>query len=739
MGSDEVRVNNLTNSSISTQDNEQVEVQNVDLATRKSIASPINLNDFVGEHGGYQLAITMLLFVRYVLLGLMANSGPLMTPDVTFYCHLPMDEVLSIMPNISTLSPQEQELEIKEEFKQICQIDLHLYQNNSQLVNLTNTKSQLKTTPLIVTAGQQQVMTTTNLTNSNLARIRECTDFTYQLAPDQGLTMTNDFDLVCDRDWLRSLFQSLLSASIVIAHVFWGTFSDKFGRFKAQKICLVISLLAGLLSIFAPDFWTFTLTRALCSFGDLGMVVSLTTTVVELVGSRYRGLSVALVNFGFALGVSLLPYVVAYFENYRVVVTFTIVCHAITMPMVLATNESVRWLMTNRKFKQARKELRRISRYNRWWREMINLFRFKTKTDTNLVSEKELTRRLSKTAKRLEKETFDLLFREFVRQVETLNICDPCAKVEQSIKEEAKAIQSKTIRENYRENRDLPLNNADELSNQSISRRNSIDNITKLYKEAKEEDNQLDRPHLFDVRMKTLSLSARCAESSSECSIKQDEFHIQVPSKQQPDCINLVAHQLSFVGRVNRLFKDKKLMICVFTIVWTTFNSELLYTSFIIINLEVGEDLYLNYILGGCMEALAAIMASLLLSYAPRRVSLIAFWLLISFSCFGLSLAHIDSHWAVWMLALAKFSQSSLSSIASVAAYESFPTFLRQSGSGLVFTLGMLGSVFAPLIFAEFDDHAGMDRVLMTFSFSSLTAAVLIYLYLNETRDCELQ
>lgn len=211
------------------------------------------------------------------------------------------------------------------------------------------------------------------------------------------------------------------------------------------------------------------------------------------------------------------------------------------------------------------------------------------------------------------------------------------------------------------------------------------------------------------------------------------------PAKQQPDCINLVAHQLSFMGRVNRLFRDKQLMICVFTIVWTTFNSELLYTSFIIINLEVGEDVYLNYILGGCMEALAAIVASLLLSYSPRRVSLIAFWLLISLSCFGLSLAHIDSHWAVWMLALAKFSQSSLSSIASVAAYESFPTFLRQSGSGLVFTLGMLGSVFAPLIFAEFDDHAGMDRVLMTFSFSSLTAAILIYLYLNETRNRELQ
>lgn len=767
---------------------------------------PIQLSDFVGEHGAYQLSITLILFVRYVLLGLMANSGPLMTPDVTFYCHLPIAEVLAIMPNISTLSRREQELEIKEEFKRICQIDLHLYHNQSNLFK--NSSRAFKPAPASLVQSPNM---TQHRPASSDPRIRECTDFTYELATDQGRTMTSEFDLVCERDWLRSLFQSLISAAIVVAHVFWGTFSDKYGRYQAQRLCLLVSLVAGGLSIVAVDFWTFTLARALCSFGDLGLVVSLTTTVVELVGTRYRGLSVAMVNFGYALGVTLLPYIVAYFEDFRLVVGFTAFCHIVTMPFILATNESVRWLMTNRKFKLARKELKRITRWNKSYsslcEQILKFNCYQSGGDGQLEA-----RQVSSIE---QKRAFELLFNELIDQLESQNLCDPLYykqmkeidktepktssqvvvsndgdKQEQhrsheTITRQAAANSSSGTPSPERDRKSVPISSAilshhhhlrvpDIVVGSSMNR--SLDALeskadwapsgAKWHKLAPigrtVSCSQLDAQSAFrheffntsgsnsshlDNKLKPLTLPPSSSLTASIChdNILQDdddqssELRRARHSEQPPDCINLVAHQLSFVGRVSRLFKDKKLMVAVFTIVWTTFNSELQYTSFIIINLEVGEDVYLNYILGGCMEALAAISASLLLSYAPRRHSLITFWLLISLSCFGLSIAHIDSTWAVWLLALAKFSQSCLSSIASVAAYESFPTSLRQSGSGLVFTLGMLGSVFAPLIFAEFDDHAGMDRVLMTFSVSSLTAAILIYLFLNETRDCELQ
>lgn len=801
----------------------------------------IQLSGFVGEHGPYQLYITLVLFLRYVFLGLMANSGPLMTPDVTFYCQLPMDEVAAIMPNITLLNQTEQELEMKEEFKRICQLDLHLYQqtyllNSTILSPGSSANNSLNLNPatggLLHHQQQQQLSKLGNTSN-----VRECTDFTYEIATDQGRTMTSEFDLVCDRDWLRSFFQSLISAAIVVAYVFWGTFSDKYGRFRAQKLCLLVSLIAGGLSIFAMDFWTFVLARALCSFGDLGLVVSLTTTVVELVGNRYRGISVAAVNFGYALGVTLLPYIVAYFEDFRLVVAFTVFCHLLTMPLILTTNESIRWLITNRKFHSAKKELKRIARWNK--SSSSGLFEFCIRkinakpTTTSMKHEQAYTKTSTceesaqQTAEHQppvnvdDRQAFESLFKQFIDQIESQNMCDPfgdspspcestsphessitasnpspqpaqCPAVNRSSSLVPEIYVNKHVGgekgANLLSSSDCHLNPREAIIVRDCSG-NGLHLPDTYKRQLVEAASMLGNNLLLNSSAVRLVRTASCGQidclpdsgsrsntqrlkfyrsretMQSLCSVavpvivltkaedghsieylkvsddyaEEEAFRVRNRAAQQPDCINLVASQLSFVGRVSRLFKDKKLMTAVFTIVWTTFNSELQYTSYIIINLEVGEDIYLNYVLGGCMEALAAISASLLLSYAPRRQSLIAFWLLISLSCFGLSVAHIDSTWAVWLLASAKFSQSCLSSIASVAAYESFPTFLRQSGSGLVFTLGMLGSVFAPLIFAEFDDHAGMDRVLMTFSVSSLTAAILIYLFLKETRNCELQ
>lgn len=880
----------------------------------------VQLSDFVGSYGSYQFCLTALLFTRNVFLGLMGNSGPLMTPDVTFYCQLPLAEVMSIMPNISLMTPQERDMELKEEFKRVCQLDLNLYHNFS------GSYTQTKMFPTLDNATDN-----TDLLSHHQHQ-RECTDFTYELAQDHGRTMTSEFDLVCDRDWLRSLFQSLLSAAIVVAHVFWGTFSDKYGRFQAQRLCWLISLAAGLSSVFATEFWTFVLMRALCSFGDLGLVVSLTTTVVELVGNQYRGISVALVNFGYALGVTSLPYIMAYFADFRYVIAFTVLCHIMTVPFLFTTNESVRWLCTNRRFKSARLELKRIARWNRRSRALFSgIVRFLTcitrvkkisKRRENSKQHSGANRKesISKDSKQQEsptqcrardltKDEFDKLFDKLVEQIESQDMVqtiqindmmnddrrnehrsssssdfrssasdgsDDCGTIIKegflsgaSTLEPMSNVQTRQVGStlsielsspvqrlpvhtgsnsqsniatsdpmratvimddkdgvhryyttglvigvntptdtmSLAQQPETPHRRFSRISLSMLERRpclesdfivspqhfdnecrlpNSIHKLRIAHENGRSIDHLQPKSkvqpeiraasccHLTtldvvqDAKWKTLTLTKRGAlgdiyrdgnlttmlphnqhydsenNSNFDHYLRQHRDHEyrlrdRADLCQQPDCINIVAHQLSFVGRVSRLFKDKKLMIAVFTIVWTTFNSELQYTSFIIINLEAGEDIYFNYVLGGCMEALATICASLLLSYAPRRSSLITFWLLISLSCFGLSVAHIDSTWAVWCLALAKFSQSCLSSIACVAAYETFPTFLRQSGSGLVFTLGMMGSVFAPLIFAEFDDHAGMDRVLMTFSFSSLTAAILIYLFLNETRNCELQ
>lgn len=754
-------------------------------------AAGIQLDDLVGSYGSYQFTITLYLFVRNVFLGLMANCGPLFTPDVTFYCELPADELEAIMPNITLLNKTEQDIEAREELKRICQLDLHLYQqaylnHTAQWAAVNKITNVSRQTPPQWTAKSAHFWRNFNASQ----RYRECTDFTYDIAPDQGLTMTSEFDLVCDDDSLRSIFQSSLSVAIVIAHVFWGTYSDRHGRYAAQRFCTAISLIAGTFSVFARDFWTFTLLRALTSFGDLGLVVSLATTVVELVGSPYRGTSVAISNFGYALGVTMLPYLVAYCENFRTVIAFTVMCHLCTIPMLFACDESARWLLTQRRYAQAKRELKRIRRINALCARAFACCSAQQQPpspprgrppDDTIKKQKEKAN-----------DEFEALFERLVRDVEYQDLCDPhchnqgfdldaCSTPEDGHRSRV-ASRSSAVPDNVQTQQPVKQFEQTEPTKQQVDRNNNNNtdtdmNFPQRSQSASPEKLQqrqisaacvqraLSCPHIpvgstasnQSARHSFISLTLPANSSTISLDLSRSSsyafsniMHLKLADErgaiarhlggcQQPGCINVVAHQLSFMGRVNRLFRDKRLMIAVFTIVWTTFNSELLYISFIIINLEVGEDVYLNYMLGGCMEALASIASSLLLWYAPRRATLIAFWLLISLSCFGLAASHIDSTWAVWLLALAKFSQSSLSTIAQIASFEAFPTFLRQSGSGLVSTLGMLGSVFAPLIFAEMDDHDSMDLVLFTFSLCSLSAAALIYFFLKETRDCDLR
>lgn len=657
----------------------------------------VPLGDLVGNYGFYQAYLTILLFMRYILFGFISNSGTMLAPDVTFYCDLPMEEIVALMPNLTELGGNEKAREIDEEFKGICQLNSDLYQRPVELKWINNSKYRI------------------------------CDQFRYKIDPAQGKTMTNEFDLVCERDNLRFVYQSLISFSIVAAYVFWGTFSDRYGRFAAQRLCLLVSLLAGCISIIAADFWTFLVARSICSFGDLGLVVSLTTSVVELVGSNYRGSSVAFVNFGSAVGVSLIPFLVSYFKNFRSVIVFSVVCHAVTIPFLMVTNESPRWLLTNRKFKRAEHELKRINQLN---------FRFVSICNFSWISEGQ--------SKGID-ESFNIKFKQLIELQESQNLCDPLNDPASSqspspidihkggVKPEKSVEPIYSLENQFKSMSSIVSSRANESSYSSSA---SLDTI---YFEEISIDRKIseDISSIGDIKIQVES--KELVNDEPQPTGPEQAFRRRRDVNQRSDCINLVTTPLSFMGRVNQLFRDRKLMAVVFTIVWTTFSSELLYASFILINLEVGEDTHLNYLLGGCMEALAAVLASFLLSWAPRRESLTTFWLLISMSCFGLSIAHVDSHWAVWLLALSKLLQSALSSIANVVAYEAFPTFLRQSGSGLVFTLGMLGSVFAPLIFAELDDQDGMDLVLFTFSLLAFTAAILIPIFLKETKDCELK
>lgn len=595
----------------------------------------IQVTDFIGGIGVYQLSLILITFIRYVQVAMMVNVGPLIAPEIEFWCEIPKPILLTLLPNLTHIKEDSQRsLAISNTLNEACQISYD--------------PTKISSSNLLALAKISPSYSSINSTNTY-----QCSNWIYEEAVDQGRTMTSEYGLVCSRDWLRSLYQTLVFAGIVLAHIFWGTFSDQYGRYQAQKLCIVLSLVFGIVASFAPNYWIFVLSRSIGSFSDLGIAMSLSTTMVETIGKRYRGVSVVIVNVGWAMGVMIMPWVVAHFENFKLVMLMTVICHVITIPWLMFSRESIRWLLANKRFHDAQVEMKRIRKWS------IRPIKMTTRSFN---------------------ESFDMLISQYDY------------KYLASIQDEQSG--SHTIGE-------VPVP-------QNIVQSNVI-----------------------SVEPRRMSLEDATGKKFYKVNSDDDENRLQ-------DCVGM-ASKFHCITKLWQLFSSGQLLLVTLTLSWTIFNSELLYASFIHINLEVGEDVFLNFILGGLMEISAAFTACILLTFSPRKYSMVAFWLLISALCFALSLTNVDSNSSVWILAVAKFAQSTVSTITCLVAFETFPTEFRQTGSGLCDTLGKLGALVAPIVWAVSDDIMGLDKLLLIFSFPALSAAILTALFVKETKGCELK
>lgn len=270
-----------------------------------------------GGFGFYPMTLTIICFVRYVCLAMMTNSGPLLAPDLKFYCRL---------TNVDEYGKTRLAIPVG--------ITQNSYLENKCSVNLTD-GSQYKC---------QSWYFDTNYT---------------------GITLTDSLALVCDKNWYRSAFQSAISLGVVVAALIFGPISDGHGRLFVLRVCFVWSLIWGSISCLGSSFSLYALARACCSIGDIGLATSLSLVIIELVDGKLRGIILISVYTGWSLGVMIMPWITEYFLDYKLVTMFTVVCHLTTGPFLLIVGESSRWLMASGNIEEAKRELKRIRSLNR--------------------------------------------------------------------------------------------------------------------------------------------------------------------------------------------------------------------------------------------------------------------------------------------------------------------------------------------------------------------------------------
>ena len=95
--------------------------------------------------------------------------------------------------------------------------------------------------------------------------MRPCETWEFDQTDFQS-TITSDFNLVCGRDYLTSLAQTLYFVGMVAGVFTFGVLSDIYGRKKVLVPILLAMSVSGIITSQMPTYLTFTIARVFNAF-----------------------------------------------------------------------------------------------------------------------------------------------------------------------------------------------------------------------------------------------------------------------------------------------------------------------------------------------------------------------------------------------------------------------------------------------------------------------------------------
>lgn len=187
-----------------------------------------------------------------------------------------------------------------------------------------------------------------------------CDNFVY--ARDNSCVY--DFDLGC-QDWLRALAGTLSSVGTLLVLPIAGYVSDTFGRRVALVISVFNLALFGIIRAFSVNYPMYLAFQLLQTTFGAGTFSSSYIFATEFVGPKYRVLTSATCSSMFAVGQVILGAVAWGIQPWRYMILALHIPCFIIIAYYWILQESVRWLLSQKKFDQAKDVLQRVARRNR--------------------------------------------------------------------------------------------------------------------------------------------------------------------------------------------------------------------------------------------------------------------------------------------------------------------------------------------------------------------------------------
>ncbi|XP_069960305.1 organic cation transporter protein-like [Cherax quadricarinatus] len=190
-----------------------------------------------------------------------------------------------------------------------------------------------------------------------------CSQWVYDTSVFSATTVTQ-FDLTCEKAWLRPLGGSMYMTGMLLGAIIIGDLADRFGRRKGILVSVLLYGCSGVICSVSPNYYMFLLMWLFTGAGDSGLVLVTYILTLEFIGAKWRTFCGILILIPTTLGEVMTGVLAIFIRDWRwlqlsiTAPAFLLLSYAWLLP------ESVRWLVAEGRNDEAKNIIQRVARVN---------------------------------------------------------------------------------------------------------------------------------------------------------------------------------------------------------------------------------------------------------------------------------------------------------------------------------------------------------------------------------------
>ncbi|KAJ8266152.1 hypothetical protein GJAV_G00126530 [Gymnothorax javanicus] len=177
-------------------------------------------------------------------------------------------------------------------------------------------------------------------------------------------TIVSEWDLVCTLRPLKQMSQTIYMGGVLTGAIIFGGLSDKFGR-RALLIWSYFQLASmGTCTAFTNSYLAYCIFRFLTGMAVSGVILNTVSLKVEWIPTRSRTIIGTLSSFFFTFGQMVLAGMAYHLRDWRKLQMAACTPFFFCFLYSWWFSESARWLVLNRRSKEALQNIHRVARIN---------------------------------------------------------------------------------------------------------------------------------------------------------------------------------------------------------------------------------------------------------------------------------------------------------------------------------------------------------------------------------------